>query len=119
MFVLPLHKLWKQWKLYKWLNIVNIFKKDWIFIWKTQKLSIQPNIINKNAEALLDKESKEIGLEVNSEKTKLNRKFLRFQMKSQSFLIYLQYLISYIISIAFIIYVMARQTSKCLKQMTV
>jgi hypothetical protein len=33
-----------------------------------QKLSVQPNIINKNAEALLDA-SKEIGLEVNSEKT--------------------------------------------------
>jgi hypothetical protein len=41
-------------------------------------------------------------------------------MKSQSFfLIYLQYLINYIISIACIIYVMARQTSKWLKQMTV
>jgi hypothetical protein len=35
----------------------------------TQKLSVQSNIIKKNAEALLDA-SKEIGLEVNSEKTK-------------------------------------------------
>jgi hypothetical protein len=70
MFVLPLHKLWKQWKLYNWSKIVNIFKKkDWLFIWKTQKLSVQPNIIKKNAQALLDA-SKEIGLEVNSEKTK-------------------------------------------------
>jgi hypothetical protein len=34
-----------------------------------QKLSVQPNIIKKNAEALLDA-NKEIGLEVNSEKTK-------------------------------------------------
>jgi hypothetical protein len=34
----------KQWKLYNWLNIVNIFKKkDWLFIWKTQKLSLQPS----------------------------------------------------------------------------
>jgi hypothetical protein len=43
MFVLPLHKLCKQWKLYKWLNIVNILKNDWLCIWKTQKHSIQPN----------------------------------------------------------------------------
>jgi hypothetical protein len=34
-----------------------------------QILSVQSNIIKKNAEALLDA-SKEIGLEVNSEKTK-------------------------------------------------
>jgi hypothetical protein len=34
-----------------------------------QKLPVQPNIIKKNAEALLDA-NKEIGLEVNSEKTK-------------------------------------------------
>jgi hypothetical protein len=34
-----------------------------------QKLSVQPNIIKKNAEAPLDAR-KEIGLEVNSEKTK-------------------------------------------------
>jgi hypothetical protein len=34
----------KQWKLYNWLNIVNIFKNDWLFIWKkTQNLSVQPN----------------------------------------------------------------------------
>jgi hypothetical protein len=33
----------KQWKLYNWLNIVNIFKKWLNFIWKTQKLSVQPN----------------------------------------------------------------------------
>jgi hypothetical protein len=44
-------------------------KNDWLFIWKTQKRFVQPNIIKKNAEALLDA-SKEIGLEVNSEKTK-------------------------------------------------
>jgi hypothetical protein len=36
---------------------------------KRKKISVQPNIIKKNAEALLDA-SKEIGLEVNSEKTK-------------------------------------------------
>jgi hypothetical protein len=36
---------------------------------KKQKLSVQPNIMKKNAEALLDV-CKEIGLEVNSEKTK-------------------------------------------------
>jgi hypothetical protein len=36
----------KQCKLHNWLNIVNIFKKnDWLFIWKMQKLSIQPNTI--------------------------------------------------------------------------
>jgi hypothetical protein len=34
-----------------------------------KKLSIQSNIIKKNAEALLDA-SKEIGLEVNSDKSK-------------------------------------------------
>jgi hypothetical protein len=79
-------------------------------------------IIKKNAEALLDA-SKEFCLEVNSEKTKYwveQKSFCVFQMKSQTFfLIYLQYLINYIISIACIIYVMARQTSKWLKQMTV
>jgi hypothetical protein len=36
---------------------------------KRKKLSVQPNIIKKNAETLLDA-SKEIGLEVNSEKIK-------------------------------------------------
>jgi hypothetical protein len=34
-----------------------------------QKLSVKPNIIKKNAEALPDA-SKEIGLEVNAEKSK-------------------------------------------------
>jgi hypothetical protein len=43
--------------------------------------------------------------------------FCIFQMKSQSFFQkYLQYLINYIISIACIIYVMARQTSKWLNK---
>jgi hypothetical protein len=70
MFVLPLHKLCKQLKLYNLLNIVNIFKTMTDFSFeKTQKLSVQPSIIKINAEALLDA-SKEIGLEVNSEKTK-------------------------------------------------
>jgi hypothetical protein len=36
---------------------------------KRKKLSVQPNVIKKNAESLLDAR-KEIGLEVNSEKTK-------------------------------------------------
>jgi hypothetical protein len=51
-----------------------------------QKLSVQPNTIKKNAEALLD-DSKEIGLEVNSEKTKywVEQSFCIFQMKSRSF----------------------------------
>jgi hypothetical protein len=91
MFVLPLHNLFKQWKLYNWLNIVNILKKDWLFIWKTQKLSVQPNIIKKNAEALLDA-SKEIGLEVNSKKTKYRveqKVFAFFKWKVDLFLIYL------------------------------
>jgi nucleoside diphosphate kinase len=86
-----------------------------------QKLPVQPNIIKKNAEAVLDA-SKKIGLEVNSEKTKYwveQKVFAFFQIKSQSFFkIYFQYLINYIISIACIIYVMARQRSKWLKQMT-
>jgi hypothetical protein len=88
MFVLPLYKLCKQRKLYNWLNIVNIFKQnDWLFIWKTQKLSVQPNAIKKNAEVVLDA-STEIGLEVNSEKTKYwveQKSFCVFQMKSQAF----------------------------------
>jgi hypothetical protein len=42
-----------------------------------QKLSVQPNIIKKMQKALLDA-SKEIGLEVNSEKTKYWVGFLRF-----------------------------------------
>jgi hypothetical protein len=91
MFVLPLRKLCKQWKLHNWLNNVNIFKQnDWLFIWRTQKLSVQPNIIKKNAEALLDA-SKEIGLEVNSEKTKyrLNRKFLCFSIEKSVFFKYI------------------------------
>jgi hypothetical protein len=50
----------------------------------------------------------------------LNGKFLRFpNAKSIIFLKCLQYLINYTISIACIIYVMARQTSKWLQQMTV
>jgi hypothetical protein len=41
---LAIHKLCKQWKLYNWLNIVNIFKKNYcLFVWKRQKLSVQPN----------------------------------------------------------------------------
>jgi hypothetical protein len=87
MFVLPLHKLRRQWKLYNWLNTVNILKNnDWLFIWKTQKLSVQPNIIKKNAEALLEA-SKKIGLEVNSEKTKywVEQKFLRFSNEKSIF----------------------------------
>jgi hypothetical protein len=67
--------------------------------------------------------SKEIGLEVNSEKSKYwveQKVFAFFKWKVNLFFkIYLKYLINYIISIACIIYVMARQTSKWLKQMTV
>jgi hypothetical protein len=89
MFALILHKLCKQWKSYNWLNIVNIFlKNDWLFIQKKQKLSVQPNIIKKNAEALLDA-SKEIGLEVNSEKTKYwveKKVFAFFKWKVNLFL---------------------------------
>jgi hypothetical protein len=90
MFVLPLHKLCKQWKLYNWLNIANILKKDWLFIWKTQELFVQPSII-KNAEALLDA-SKEIGLEVNSEKTKYwveQKVFAFFKWKVNNFFKYI------------------------------
>jgi hypothetical protein len=39
------------------------------FSFEKRKNFVQPNIIKKNAEALLDA-SKEIGLEVNSEETK-------------------------------------------------
>jgi hypothetical protein len=87
MFVLPLHKLCKQLELYNSSNIVNIFKKDWLFIWKTQKLSVQPNIIKKNAEALLEA-GKEIGLEVNSEKTTYlveQKVFAFFKLKVNNF----------------------------------
>jgi hypothetical protein len=52
------------------------------------RLSVQPNIIKKNAETLLDA-SKKIGLEVNSEKTEYwveQKVFCAFQMKSRSFL---------------------------------
>jgi hypothetical protein len=35
----------KQWKLYNWLNIVNIFKKRWTIHLKNAKLSVQPNIL--------------------------------------------------------------------------
>jgi hypothetical protein len=119
MFVLQLHKLCKQRKLYNWLNIVNIFKKKIDFSFeKQQKLSVQPNIIKKNAEALMDA-SKEIDLEVNSEKTNYwveQKVFAFFKWKVNLFKIYLQYLINYIISIACIIYVMARRTSKWLKK---
>jgi hypothetical protein len=91
MFALPLHKLCKQWKLYNWLNIVNILKKYWLFIWKTQKLSVQPNIIRKNAEALLEI-SKETGLEANSEKTKYwveQKVFAFFKWKVDHFFKYI------------------------------
>jgi hypothetical protein len=37
MFVLPLHKLCKEWKLYHWLNIVNIFKKMIDFSFEKRK----------------------------------------------------------------------------------
>jgi hypothetical protein len=40
-----------------------------VFSFEKRKNLFQPNIIKKNAEALLDS-SKEIGLEVSSEKTK-------------------------------------------------
>jgi hypothetical protein len=63
-------------------------KNDRLFIWKTQKLSVQPNIIKKNAEALLDA-SKEIDLEVNSEKTKYwaeQKVFAFFRCKVNVFL---------------------------------
>jgi hypothetical protein len=69
MFVSPLHKLCKQWKLHNLLNIVNIFKKLLTFHLKEAKTFCSTQIIKKNAEALLDA-SKKIGLEVNSKKTK-------------------------------------------------
>jgi ABC-type antimicrobial peptide transport system ATPase subunit len=97
MFVLPLHKLRKQWKLYNWLNIVNIFKKKIDFSFEKRKnFSVQPSIINKNAEALLDA-SKEIGLEVNSEKTKYwvkQKVFAFFKWKVNHFLKYIYNILS-------------------------
>jgi hypothetical protein len=53
------------------------------FSFENAKLSVQPNIIKKNAEALLDA-SKEISLEVNSEK-RIDIIFLKLNFNLQEF----------------------------------